>query len=195
MDFRKLIQVEKRVFEIFADEADDPEDEGGDFSGFNEKVPDALKSPEEIRKIRTKKDIFSYAASVGLDLGENYEEKSLKELQETVINFQEEKLEEETRAATSAGSTNFLLFRNARSAPEMSAGRIVPGLYAFPPVTTVTFVLYLIMRQPPSLLKAMDVLNMKNVEIKPRVVDDALTFYGRIAELDLDLYTYDECKI
>ena len=41
-------------------------------------------------------------------------------------------------------------------------------------------------------VKAMDVLNMKNVEIKPRVVDDALTFYGRIAELDLDLYTYDE---
>ena len=68
------------VAPVFADEADDPEDEGGDFSGFNEKVPDALKSPEEIRKIRTKKDIFSYAASVGLDLGENYEEKSLKEL-------------------------------------------------------------------------------------------------------------------
>ena len=81
---------------VFADEADDPEDEGGDFSGFNEKVPDALKSPEEIRKIRTKKDIFGYAASVGLDLGENYEEKALKELQEIVINFQEEKLEEET---------------------------------------------------------------------------------------------------
>ena len=88
------------VAPVFADEADDPEDEGGDFSGFNEKVPDALKSPEEIRKIRTKKDIFSYAASVGLDLGENYEEKSLKELQETVINFQEEKLEEKTGAET-----------------------------------------------------------------------------------------------
>lgn len=41
-------------------------------------------------------------------------------------------------------------------------------------------------------LKAMDVLNMKNVEIKPRVEDDALTFYGRIAELDMDIYTYDE---
>ena len=80
------------------DETEDREDEGGDFSGFNERVPEALKSPEEIRKIRTKKDIFSYAASVGLDLGENYEEKSLKELQETVINFQEEKLEEETGA-------------------------------------------------------------------------------------------------
>ena len=41
-------------------------------------------------------------------------------------------------------------------------------------------------------IKAMDVLNMKNVVIEPRVVDPALTFYGRIAELDLDIYTYDE---
>ena len=59
----------------FVDETEDPEDEGGDFSGFDEKEPDALKSPEEIRKIRTKKDLFAYAASVGLDLGKNYEEK------------------------------------------------------------------------------------------------------------------------
>lgn len=44
----------------------------------------------------------------------------------------------------------------------------------------------------PFITKAMDVLNMKNVVIQPRVVDSALTFYGRIAELDLDLYTYDE---
>ena len=35
-------------------------------------------------------------------------------------------------------------------------------------------------------------LNMKNIVIEPRVVDPALTFYGRIAELDLDIYTYDE---
>lgn len=44
----------------------------------------------------------------------------------------------------------------------------------------------------PNVVKAMDVLNMKNVVIEPRVVDPALTFYGRIAELDLDIYTYDE---
>lgn len=44
----------------------------------------------------------------------------------------------------------------------------------------------------PFVLKAMDVLNMKNVKIEPRVVDPALTFYGRIAELDMDIYTYDE---
>ena len=44
----------------------------------------------------------------------------------------------------------------------------------------------------PYVMKAMNVLNMKNVVIEPRVVDPALTFYGRIAELDLDIYTYDE---
>jgi hypothetical protein len=44
----------------------------------------------------------------------------------------------------------------------------------------------------PNVEKAMDMLNMKNVVIEPRVIDPALTFYGRIAELDLDIYTYDE---
>lgn len=44
----------------------------------------------------------------------------------------------------------------------------------------------------PYVMKGMNVLNMKNVVIEPRVVDPALTFYGRIAELDLDIYTYDE---
>ncbi|SHO50076.1 major capsid protein [Anaerocolumna xylanovorans] len=44
----------------------------------------------------------------------------------------------------------------------------------------------------PFIEKAMNMLNMKNVVIEPRVVDPALTFYGRIAELDLDIYTYDE---
>ncbi len=39
----------------------------------------------------------------------------------------------------------------------------------------------------PYVMKAMNVLNMKNVVIEPRVVDPALTFYGRIAELDLDI--------
>ena len=41
-------------------------------------------------------------------------------------------------------------------------------------------------------IKAMDVLNLKNVVIEPRVVNPALTFLGRIAELDLDIYSYDE---
>lgn len=44
----------------------------------------------------------------------------------------------------------------------------------------------------PNVEKAMNMLNMKNIVIEPRVVDPALTFYGRIAELDIDIYTYDE---
>lgn len=44
----------------------------------------------------------------------------------------------------------------------------------------------------PQVKAAMDMLNYKNIVIQPRVVDPALTFYGRIAELDLDIYTYDE---
>ncbi len=44
----------------------------------------------------------------------------------------------------------------------------------------------------PFILKAMDVRNMKNIVIEPRVVDSALTFYGRIFELNMDIYTYDE---
>lgn len=44
----------------------------------------------------------------------------------------------------------------------------------------------------PFIEKAMNLLKYKNVVIEPRVVDPALTFYGRIAELDLDIYTYDE---
>ena len=72
-----------------------PENEGSGFSGFDEQEPDALKSPEEIGKIRSKKDIFNYASSIGLDLGENYETESMKDLQEEVINFQEENLAED----------------------------------------------------------------------------------------------------
>lgn len=70
----------------------DQEDRDG-FSGFDEQDPDAIKSPEEVRKIRSKKDAFSYAASIGLDFEEGYESKSLKELQEEIINFQEEQMD------------------------------------------------------------------------------------------------------
>ena len=71
------------------------ETDGGDggFPGFDEIQPGKLKSEDEIRKIRSKKDICAYAGSIGLDLGENSEGRSLKELQETVINFQEEQME------------------------------------------------------------------------------------------------------
>ena len=70
----------------------DDENEG-DFTGFNEMQPGKLKTEAEIRKIRSKKEIRAYADSIGLELGENSDEKSLKELQEIVINFQEERME------------------------------------------------------------------------------------------------------
>lgn len=70
-------------------------EEREDFFGFNEQQPDALKSPEAIRKIRSKKEAFSYAESIGLDFGEDYENKTLKELQEEIINFQEEQMDAE----------------------------------------------------------------------------------------------------
>lgn len=44
----------------------------------------------------------------------------------------------------------------------------------------------------PFIKSAMDTRNMKNIEIHPRIEDDALTFYGKIAELGMDIYSYDE---
>ena len=70
----------------------DDENEG-DFTGFNEMQPGKLKTEAEIRKIRSKKEIRAYADSIGLALWENSDEKSLKELQEIVVNFQEEQME------------------------------------------------------------------------------------------------------
>lgn len=70
-------------------------DEDRDISGFQENIPGILKLPEEIRKIRSKKEIGRYAVSIGFDLGEDFEGKGLKELQEEVINFQEEKMTED----------------------------------------------------------------------------------------------------
>ena len=76
---------------------EDPEDEqepgNGAFDGFNVTEPDGVKNPDEIRKIRSKKDVAAYARKIGLDLGENYEEKGLKDLQAAVIDFQEEQME------------------------------------------------------------------------------------------------------
>ena len=76
---------------------EDPEDEqepgNGAFDGFNVTEPDGVKNPDEIRKIRSKKDVAAYARKIGLDLGENYEEKGLKDLQAAVIGFQEEQME------------------------------------------------------------------------------------------------------
>ena len=81
----------------YEDPEEDPEDyqeqESGGFAGFDMMEPAGLKSPDEIRKIRSKKDVAAYAESIGCNLGENYEEKSLKDLQVAVIDFQEEQME------------------------------------------------------------------------------------------------------
>ncbi len=60
--------------------------------GFQENMPDLYKDQDQIRRMRSKKEVYSYAESIGLDLGKKFEVKSLKDLQDEVINFQEEKL-------------------------------------------------------------------------------------------------------
>lgn len=81
------------VTEPVEEETDGDDGNDGDFTGFNEMQPGKLKNEAEIRKIRSKKEIRAYADSIGLELGEDSDEKSLKELQEIVINFQEERME------------------------------------------------------------------------------------------------------
>lgn len=44
----------------------------------------------------------------------------------------------------------------------------------------------------PQVQKNANILNIKDARIEPRVVDDNVTFYGRISSLDLDIYSYDE---
>ncbi len=82
----------------FVELADVPEtvldDEDGEEEFFDEVNPGAVKSADEIRQIRVKKDIAAYAASIGLDLGD-WNKKSLKVLQEEVINYQEEQLSQD----------------------------------------------------------------------------------------------------
>ena len=81
------------VTEPVEEETDGDDGNDGDFTGFNEMQPGKLKTEAEIRKIRSKKEIRAYADSIGLAPGENSDEKSLKELQEIVVNFQEEQME------------------------------------------------------------------------------------------------------
>lgn len=81
------------VTEPVEEETDGDDGNDGDFTGFNEMQPGKLKNEVEIRRIRSKKELRAYADSIGLDLRENSDEKSLKELQEIVINFQEERME------------------------------------------------------------------------------------------------------
>lgn len=94
---KKFVEVIDAVATAYDDGAEDDEDDGNDqgddFDGFNEINPGAIKSADEIKAIKAKKDVAAYAASIGLDLGD-YENKKLKELQDEVINFQEEQIAE-----------------------------------------------------------------------------------------------------
>ena len=91
--FVVLVDAAAVVTDPVEEETDGDDGNDGDFTGFNEMQPGKLKNEAEIRKIRSKKEIRAYADSIGLELGENSDEKSLKELQEIVINFQEERME------------------------------------------------------------------------------------------------------
>ena len=46
--------------------------------------------PEEVMKMKAKDEVAAYAASIGMEIGENYKEQPLKELQRMVVDFQEE---------------------------------------------------------------------------------------------------------
>ena len=71
--------------------ATEDSDEDPDSDGFTEGFEvDSLKSADEIMKLRSKADVAEYAASIGLEFGEDYKNKALDDLKETVINFQEE---------------------------------------------------------------------------------------------------------
>lgn len=94
---KKFVEPADVPAAAYEDPEEDPEDyqepETGGFTGFDVAEPDGMKSPDEIRKIRSKKEVAAYAKKIGLDLGEDYEEKSLKDLQAMTIDFQEEQME------------------------------------------------------------------------------------------------------
>lgn len=94
---KKFVEPADVPAAAYDDPEDDPEEDSGQepdgFSGFNEMEPPGLKSPDAIRKIRSKKEVAAYAESIGFSIGNDYEEKSLKDLQAAVIDFQEEKME------------------------------------------------------------------------------------------------------
>ena len=90
LKMKKFLEVvESSGVQIDHEGEEDGEDGfGGD--GFDEMDPGEYKTAEEVKKIRKKKDVYTYAASIGFDLGDGFEEKSLSDLQEAVINFKEE---------------------------------------------------------------------------------------------------------
>ncbi len=90
--FVELADVPKAVM----DEDDDDE--------FEELDPGEVKSVDEIRRIRSKKELAAYAVSIGYDLGE-WKDKSVKIIQEEIINYQEEQIgEDENTYETEEGA-------------------------------------------------------------------------------------------
>lgn len=61
-----------------------------EFEGFSAEDELYMKNTDEIRKMRSKEKVAAYAKAIGYDLGEDYMGMGLKDLQDTVINFQEE---------------------------------------------------------------------------------------------------------
>lgn len=89
---RKFIEVVEIDDRAIADDLADDEGEGdADGEMFDELTPGEYKSAEEVKKIRKKGDLYKYALSIGLDLGDDYEEKKVADLADEIINFQEEK--------------------------------------------------------------------------------------------------------
>lgn len=85
--FVEVVEIDSRA-EV---DADDAGDEGADGDMFDEMNPGEYKSAEEVKKIRKKSDLYAYAASIGLDLGPDYEDKKVSDLADEIINYQEEK--------------------------------------------------------------------------------------------------------
>lgn len=82
--FIEIVDIPEGLDEEFAE----------DFEDLDEEF--FLKSREEVKRIRSKRDAAAYAALIGLDLGD-YEKKSLKELLEEILNYQEEYEDSEER--------------------------------------------------------------------------------------------------
>ena len=78
--------VEDEQVQAAAAPDDDSEDEGG---LFDEVDPGNLKTDDEIRKMKKKDEVKAYADAIGLDLGEDFKDKTLNELYDAVINYQE----------------------------------------------------------------------------------------------------------
>lgn len=106
--FVELIDAVFSDADISSQKDSGPQDTGTGDGGFGISFPDAdtgeagfgisfpdpdgaegMKTPGEIKKMRAKDEVYAYAQSIGLDLGDGYKEESLKELQERVVTFQE----------------------------------------------------------------------------------------------------------